>query len=109
MSEELKVNEEIQEEELLEETDEEQAGPIINTFDEEEKIDESKGIKKFFKNIGKKIGAFFKLIARKYNGSKFSKVVDVVLSDDKKKAFIKVVLVPKKIYDRELEQEKNIK
>lgn len=38
-----------------------------------------------------------------------SKVVDVVLSDDKKKAFIKVVLVPKKVYDRKLEQERNIK
>ena len=103
MSEELKVNEEIQEEELVEETEQEQAGPIINTFDEEEKVDESKGIKKFFKNIGNKIKNVFKAIARKYNGSKFSKVVSTVFKYIGKffyYLFYPVVLFKRKIYDK---------
>lgn len=103
MSEELKVNEEIQEEELVEETEQEQAGPIINTFDEEEKVDESKGIKKFFKNIGNKIKNFFKAIARKYNASKFSKVVSTIFKYIGKffyYLFYPVVLFKRKVYDK---------
>ena len=43
------------------------------------------------------------------NKGSLSKVLDVILSDDRKKAYIKAVLVPKKIYDKNFKQEKNIK
>ena len=43
------------------------------------------------------------------NKGSLSKVVDVLLNSDKTKAYIKVVLIPKKIYEQEIEHEKNIK
>ncbi len=99
MSEELKVNEVQNEEELLNEEpieSQESTGAIINTYDKDENVQEDKGIKRFFKKIGKEIKSFFGKILE-------SKVVSTALKYIGKffyYLFYPVVLFKKKVYDK---------
>ena len=96
MSEELK-NEELANEEL-EETSQASEQPIINTYDEEE-IDNSKGLKKLFKKLGRAI----KNLWNKISHSKFADVVIKIFKFIGKifyYIFYPIVLFKKKVFDK---------
>ncbi len=96
MSEELK-NEELTNEEL-EETSQASEQPIINTYDEEE-IDNSKGLKKLFKKLGRAI----KSLWNKISHSKFADVVIKIFKFIGKifyYIFYPIVLFKKKVFDK---------
>ena len=92
-------NEEVQKELSQEESQEEQPQePIINTYDEEE-IDNSKGLKRLFKKLGKKISALWNKILR----SKFAVGVEKVLKVIGKVfmyIFYPIVLFKRKVFDK---------
>lgn len=96
---------ELLQEDVIEETIEPQtSGAIINIYDKEEEQDNSKGIKKFFKNIVKKVKAFTRRTIIKISSSKVAKGLKVAwekgILPALKIIFYPIVLFKRKVYDR---------
>ena len=92
-------------EEEVEETNESQEpATLIKIFDKEEEQDDSKGIKKFFKKIGKKVKIFSKNLVNKIAGSKFANAMVTAwrkgILPALKIIFYPLVLFKRKVYDK---------
>lgn len=93
------------EEDVLEETNEPQEpATLIKIYDNEEEQDDSKGIKKFFKKIVRKVKTFSRNLANKIAASKFAKAMMVAWRKGILPAltiiFYPIVLLKRKVYDR---------
>ena len=93
------------EEDVFEETNEPQEpATLIKIYDNEEEQDDSKGIKKFFNNIKRKIKNFSRNLVNKIAASKFAKAMKTAWVKGILPAltiiFYPIVLFKRKVYDK---------
>ena len=93
------------EEDVFEETNEPQEpATLIKIYDNEEEQDDSKGIKKFFNNIKRKIKNFSRNLVNKIAASKFAKAMKTAWFKGILPAltiiFYPIVLFKRKVYDK---------